>query len=122
MIIISQYKDKITQTIEFSIKQKQTCRSVFIDKDSYEKFKKITQKKDDGYLSLKELKGIGELLGKEMTKQVYTITERTQHENFGTFSSKEKAKEVLQNIVQAHEKKVKRYEIPQDENADLVLF
>lgn len=59
---------------------------------------------------------------KNMTKQVYTIIARKRLDNFGTFSSKDKAKEVLQNIIQAYENGNKKYEIPQDENAELVLF
>lgn len=122
MLIVSQYKDKTTECLEFIIKEITTCKSVFIDKASYEKFKKITQKKDDGRISIKELKGLGELMEKNMTKQVYTIIERKRLDNFGTFSSKDKAKEVLQNIIQAYENGNKKYEIPQDENTDLVLF
>lgn len=122
MLIVSQYKDKITESLELTIKEIVTCKSVFIDKASYEKFKKITQKKDDNKFSIKELKGLGELIGKNTTKNAYTIVERDRFENFGTFSSKEKAKEVLKNIRQAYEKGSKKYEIPQDENAELIIF
>lgn len=122
MLIISQYKDKTTESLELTIKEAETCKSIFIDKASYEKFKKITQKKEDNTLTVKELKGLGELLGKDMTKKVYTIVVRNRFLNLGTFSSKEKAKEVLKNIVQAYEKGTKKYEIPQDENAELILF
>lgn len=122
MVIVSQYKDKTTESLEFIIKDVTTCKNVFIDIATYQKFKKIIQKKDDGYLSIEELKGIGELMEKNMTKQVYMFIERKTHENFGTFLSKDKAKEVLQKIIQAHEKGNKKYEIPQDEKTDLVLF
>lgn len=75
MIIISQNKDKTTESLEFIIKERKTCKNIFIDKDTYQKFKNITQKTDDRYLSEKELKGIGELIGKDITKAIYSIVE-----------------------------------------------
>ncbi len=56
MLIISQRKDKVTESMEFEIRKKETCKSIFIDEASYRKYKKIASKKDDGHMSIEELK------------------------------------------------------------------
>ena len=56
MLIISQRKDKVTESMEFEMRKKETCKSIFIDEASYRKYKKIASKKDDEHMSIEELK------------------------------------------------------------------
>ena len=42
--------------MEFEIRKKETCKSIFIDEASYRKYKKIANKKDDRHMSIEELK------------------------------------------------------------------
>lgn len=122
MLIVSQNKDKTTESLEFIIEERKTCKSIFIDKDTYQKFKKVTQKTDDRYLNEKELKGLGELIGKDMTKPIYSIIEIKTNSIFGIYSSKQKAERILGKLIQSYKNKDKVYEIPSDENEGLILF
>ena len=56
MLIISQSKDKVTESMEFEIRKKEACKSIFIDEASYRKYKKIANTKDDRHMSIEELK------------------------------------------------------------------
>ena len=67
MLVIDQKKEKITDNISFKIQERTTCKNIFINEKDWQKFKKITNKQDK-YISLNELNGLGELLGKSMTK------------------------------------------------------
>lgn len=118
-MIISQCKDKITSSLEFSIQEMQTCRNEFISKENWQKFKKITQKKDEG-ITLNELKGLGEFLGKNMTKTVFTIIEVKSNRNFGIFTTKDKAKQELQEILKSIEEK-RNYQIQEDKKIGLIM-
>ena len=64
MLIISQNRYKTTECMELEIKKRKTCKSVFIDKASFQKFKRITNKKDDEYISIEELKRFRGIDGK----------------------------------------------------------
>ena len=121
MLIISQNKAKITENLNFSIKVCETCKNIFIDKESVEKYEKITQKKYKNVFNATELKGLGELIGKNLTRHVYTIIEGNSLENFGKFLSKEQANKTLQDIIEKYEKGYKKYQIPEDKNAELKL-
>lgn len=118
-MITSQCKDKITNSLEFSIKEIQTCRNEFISKEDWQKFKKITQKKDEE-ITLKELKGISEFLGKDMAKTVFTIIEVKSGRNFGIFTTKNKARKELQEILKSIEKKM-NYQIQEDKTIGLIM-
>ncbi len=122
MVTISQYKDKITESSEFSIREIVTCKSELVPEDAWKKFKKITQKEDkDNQLSLKELKGLGEFSGKSMIRIVYTIVEVKSCRNFDTFTTKEKARKELQNILKNIEKQG-IYQIQEDKELGITMF
>ena len=55
MLIISQRKDKTTESMQLEIRKRETCKSIFIDKEAYQKYKKIANKKDDKHISIAEL-------------------------------------------------------------------
>lgn len=119
MPVISQNKDKVTGNLEFSIIETKTAKQEFIPKDVMQKFKQITQKRDDdNSLSLKELKGIGVLLGEKMITTVYMVVEANTRRNFGTYTTKEKARTELVNILKA--KNI--YEMQQDKGLGLEMF
>lgn len=122
MIIVSQHKDKTTQSLEFSIRERESCKSIFIDKETWQKFKKITQRTgNDNQISLKELKGIGELLEKSTTRYLYEIVEVKRNRVFGTYTSKAKAKQVLQKMLQKVEKQ-NTYQMPEDKDLEITIF
>ena len=122
MLIISQNKDKITENLNFSIIGIKTCENIFIDEKDIKKYEKITQKKHENVFNITELKGLGELVGKDLTRYVYTIIEKNRLENFGTFLSKEQAQKVLQDIIKKYEKGDKKYQIPKDKNVEITLI
>lgn len=118
-MITSQYKDRITNSLEFSIQELQTCRNEFISKEDWQKFKKITQKKDEE-ITLSELKELGEFLEKNMTKTVFTIIEVKSGRNFGIFTIKNKAIKELQEIVKTVGQKM-NYQIQEDKTIGLIM-
>lgn len=121
MITVSQRKNMTTESLSFAIIERQTCKNVLIDKETYRKFKDITQMPGDE-LKTKELKGLGEMLGKQLTKFVYLIVESKSNLLFGMYSSKERAKEVLKEIIEAYKNECGVYEMPKDENEEFTLI
>lgn len=122
MIIVSQFKNSITESIELDIIEKKTSKNEIIPKEVWDKFKKITQKKaDDNSISLKELKGLGEMLGKEMTRTVYMIVEIKSKRNLGTYTTREKAKQAIHEMLQVIEKQ-KIYQMPEDKELGMTRF
>lgn len=103
MIIVSQDRKKITESLEFQVDEKTTCKNIFIDEKTWQKFKKITNKTDN-YCSLKELKGLGELIEKDIIKQIYEIKEIENNRVFGSYDTEQKAKEALQETLNTCEK------------------
>lgn len=120
MIIISQNESQTTESLEFKVMEVKTCKNTLIPKDKYQKFQKITQK-NTSWISEKELKGLGEFLGQEMTKSVYAIIEMKGTRNFGIYETKEKAKQVLKEIIQKNED-CKKYHIPKDEEIGISIL
>lgn len=47
MLIVSQNKDSVISDINLILKEKKTVKPMFIKKETYEKYKKITHKKDN---------------------------------------------------------------------------
>lgn len=121
MLIISQNKDKTTESLNLVIKEKRTCKSVFVNEEVFQKFKRITQE-NSIFLSTTELKGLGELVEKDMMKSVYIILEVKNNLILGIYSSRGKAKEILENLMKSYIKKEKVYEMPKNENEELILF
>ena len=113
MIIISQFEDKITESLEFSIEEKESNANIIIPADILKKYKKTVRKKDDNYFSLEELKEIGKLLGKKTTTIIYVIIEIKSNRIFGVFGSKGKAKRELRDIADNVGKGIK-YQIKKD--------
>lgn len=120
MIIISQDEIKITESLELNVKEVKTCKNILIPRDEYKKFQKITQK-NGNWISEKELKGLGEFLGQETTKSVYAITEIKTNRIFGIYSTKEKARKVLKEIIQKNEKS-KNYQMLKDEGIGISIL
>lgn len=118
-MITSQCKDKITNSLEFSIQEVQTCKNEFISNEDWQKFKRITQKKDD-MITSKELKGLSEFLGKNMSKTLFTIIEVKSGRNFGIFTTKDKARQELQEILKNIEEK-RNYQIQEDKKIGLIM-
>ncbi len=122
MLIISQLKNKTTQSLEFSIVARETCKNEVIPKDIMGKFNKITQRRDSSNITLKELKGIGELMGKDMTRTVYEIINVESNRCFGTYTTLEKSKKALAELIQAVGEQKNAYQMPKDKELGLTLF
>jgi len=100
MVIISQKQDKTTESLEFNIDEITTCQNIFVSEDRWKKFKRIIGKEND-YCNLKELKGLGEFLEKDMTKSIYAVREIKSNRIFGTYLKEEKAKQSLIEAIKA---------------------
>lgn len=96
MIIVSSSKDKITESLEFSIKEIETCKNEFINEADWQKIKEESVQKDNWVDS----KDISKLFKKNMTKNIYAIVEMRSHRIFGTYTTKEKAKKELEGILE----------------------
>lgn len=122
MIIVSQMNNGITESLEFEIIERKTTKNEIIPKEIWDKFKKITQKSDeDNTMSLKELKGIGELLGKDMTRTVYMVVEIKSGRNFGTYTTKEKAMKTIDEILKAIKNQI-TYKMPNDKELGFTMI
>lgn len=120
MIVISQNEEKITDNISFSIQERITCKNIIIDEKSWKKFKKITNKQDD-YMNLQELKGLGELLEQNITKSVFLIRQSSNNDIFGIYNTRSKAKEVIKEIIGTYERSdAKSYYIPKNSKGVIV--
>ncbi len=115
MIIISSNKDKITESLEFGIQQNKTCKNGFVDEKTWKTFKKESIQKDN-WVTLKELSRLFQM---DMTKNVYSILELKSNRIFGTYITKEKAKNELEEISETVGKHMK-YQIKNDEEINLI--
>lgn len=120
MLIVSQNENKITESLEFDIKEIQTCKNIFIDEKSWQRFKKITQKKND-IVNLKEMKGLEEFLGQDMRKTIHSIIEVKTKRVFALYTTKEKAKNTLKEIIQAYRDR-KKYQLKRDNDIGIVIL
>lgn len=120
MLIVSQNGDKTTESLEFDIKEIETCRNIFIDEASWQKFKRITQKEND-ITNLKEMKGLEEFLGHGVRKTIYSIIEVKTKRIFGLYETKEKANNTLNKISQAYENR-KKYHLQKDGNPGISIL
>ena len=118
MLIISQNEDKITENLNFSIVVEESCKNIFIEKKEFEKYKRIAQKNGNSF-TITELKGLGEIVGKNLTRFVFKIIGGSRSENFGIFSSKEQAQRAIRGIVENYEKGDVKYQFPKDKNAEI---
>lgn len=119
MLIVSQNEDKITETLELDIQEIKTCKNIFIDNETWKKFKKITRKKYN-QINLEELIDLGEFLEQDITKSVYQIVEIKRNRSLGIYQTKDKAKNVLKEIMQKYSKQ-EIYQLPKDRNEIVLL-
>lgn len=119
MVIVNQDKTKTTESLEFDIREVKTCRNIVIKEEQWKKFKKITKKEDD-CMNFKELKGLNEFLEQDIIKSVYLIVEVKENRNFGIYSTREKAKKILQAMIQKIGEQ-KSYTLPKDKFAEILL-
>lgn len=116
MVIISSNKDKITESLEFSIQQIKTCKSEFVDEKAWQKLKKKTLQKSNWI----DLNDISALLKKNMERNIYTVDEMKTHRTFGIYATKEKAKEELEAISESAGRHTS-YQMKIDKDIGLVM-
>lgn len=122
MLIIGQKEDITTESIELVIKEREVCKNILVDEKTIKRFNEITGRKTSNYMNIDELKRLGKLIGKDMTKSIFLLIENKQGVILGNYSSKEKAKEVLKSIVQGYKNNKKVFEMPKNEQEEIVLI
>lgn len=119
MVIVNQNKDGTTNSLNFQIKERQTCKSELVSKEIWEKFKRITQK-GNNIIGVRELKGLEELVGKKLTENIYVIVEVNSNRIFGYFTTKKKAIKELQRMLKNLKEEV--YQIQDDKEKKITMY
>lgn len=115
MVIVSSSKDNITESLEMSIKEIKTCKKGFVDEKTWKTFKKESAQKDN-WVTLKKLSRLFQM---DMTENVYSILELKSNRIFGTYTTKEKAINELEEISESVGKHM-RYQMKSDEKMNVI--